>query len=49
MLYLHLSTVLGALDLEHHLEVMAFYLFSQVEVPLMSLKFYHFISFNFFH
>ena len=45
-LYLHLSTVLGALDLGYYLEVRAFYLFSQVEVPLMSLKLYHFISFN---
>ena len=47
-LYLHLSTVLGALDLGYHLEVTAFFLFSQVEVPLMSLKLYHFIPFNFF-
>ena len=39
-LYLHLSTVLGALDLGYHLEVRAFYLFSQVEVPLMNLKLY---------
>ena len=48
-LYLYLSTVLGALDLGYHLEVKAFYHVSQVEVPLMGLKFYHFISFIFFH
>ena len=47
-LYLDLSTVLGVLDLGHHLEVRALYLFSQVEVPLMNLKLYHFISFNVF-
>ena len=40
-LYLHLSTVLGALDLGYHLKVRALYLFSQVEIPLMSLKLYH--------
>ena len=48
-LYLYLSTVLGALDLGYHLEVKAFYHVSQVEVPLMGLKFYHCISFIFFH
>ena len=44
-LYLYLSTVLGALDLGYHLEVKAFYHVSQVEVPLMGLKFYHFVHF----
>lgn len=40
--YLDLS-LFSALDLGHHLEVKAFYLFPWVAVPLMSLKLYQIV------